>query len=322
MPGRLSELGEALQSGISWKKIGIGLSATIIAVSSLVLYYRLRDLDWRAVAGSVAAIPAGHIAGAAFFAACGYVTLACYDWFALRAIGARRVPLWTAALAGATSYAIGHGVGVMVVASAAIRYRIYSHWGLGVIDVAKLCFIAGLTFWLGNITALGLGMAFMPKAAGAVDQIPAWLNQAFGIAALCALGGYLAWVWQKPRMLGRNGSSVTLPSGWMTFVQIGIGLTDLSCCSLVMYLLMPAMPGVDFIPLAVIVVFGMLLGFASQAPGAIGALDAVMLVALPGFDRAGVVATLLLYRLFYFVAPFAIALAGFGIREVYIHARK
>jgi uncharacterized membrane protein YbhN (UPF0104 family) len=93
------------------------------------------------------------------------VTLALYDWFALRAIGARQVPLRIAAFAGATSYAIGHGLGAMVFASAAIRFRIYSRWGLGLIDIAKICFIAGLTFWLGNITALGIAMAYMPEAA-------------------------------------------------------------------------------------------------------------------------------------------------------------
>jgi len=46
-----------------------------------------------------------------------------------------------------------------------------------------------------------------------------------------------------------------------------------------------------------------LLGFASHAPGAIGALDAAMLIGLPGFDPAALIATLLLYRLLYFVAP-------------------
>ena len=74
-----------------------------------------------------------------------------------------------------------------------------------------------------------------------------------------------------------------------------------------MYLLMPGLPAVDFIPLAVIVIFGTLLGFASHAPGAIGALDAAMLIGLPAFDRAELIATLLLYRLLYFVAPFALA---------------
>ena len=40
-----------------------------------------------------------------------------------------------------------------------------------------------------------------------------------------------------------------------------------------------------------------------------------LLVGLPGFDRAELVATLLLYRLLYFVAPFAIALVGLALRE-------
>jgi glycosyltransferase 2 family protein len=329
--GRLGEVARALQSQvslkkicweqISWNKVGIALSAAIILVSGLFLSYRLRDLDWPAVAAAVQAVSFAHVAGAAFFVLCGYVTLAMYDWFALRTIGARQVPFRIAALAGATSYAIGHGVGAMVFASAAIRFRIYSRWGLGVADTAKICFIAGLTFWLGNITALGLGMAYVPDAAGAVDRIPSWGNQAIGITALSALSAYLIWAWSKKRVLGRKGLGVTLPSGSMTLLQIGIGLADLSCCSLVMYLLMPNLPAVDFIPVAVVVVFGTLLGFASHAPGAIGALDAAMLIGLPTFDRAELVATLLLYRLLYFVAPFGLALAGLGLREAYLRFR-
>jgi hypothetical protein len=316
-----SQIGLIGGKQINWNRVGIALSAIIILVSALVLSYRLRDLDWRAVTAAVQAVSPTHVAGAAFFVACGYVTLALYDWFALRTIGARQVPFRVAALAGATSYAIGHGLGAMVFASAAIRFRIYSRFGVSLIDIAKICFIAGLTFWLGNITALGIGMAYMPEAARAVDQIPSWGNQAIGIAALSALSAYLLWVWRKKRVLGRNGSSVTLPSGSMTLLQIGIGLADLSCCCLVMYLLMPSLPAVDFVPLAVIVIFGTLLGFASHAPGAIGALDAVMLIGLPTFDRAELVATLLLYRLLYFVAPFGIALAGLGLREAYMHLR-
>ena len=332
MLGRLGEVARALQSRIgfpqigrdqiSWNKIGLALSAAIILISGLVLSHRLRDMDWGAVATAVRAVPLAHAAAAAFFVACGYVTLALYDWFALRTIGARQVPFRVAAMAGATSYAIGHGMGAMLFASAAIRFRIYSRFGLRPVDIAKICFIAGLTFWLGHITALGIGMVYMPDAARAGDQIPAWGNQAIGIAALCALSAYLIWIWRKTRVLGRDGSGVALPSGKMTLMQIGIGLADLSCCSLVMYLLMPSLPVVGFLPLAVIVVFGTLLGFASHAPGAIGVLDAAMLVGLPGFDPAELIATLLLYRLLYFVAPFGLALAGLGAREAYIHFRR
>ena len=75
-----------------------------------------------------------------------------------------------------------------------MRYRIYSAWGLNAIDVAKICFLAGLTFWLGNAAVLGLGIAYHPEAAAAIDQLPPWLNRllAFaiilGLVGLCGLG--------------------------------------------------------------------------------------------------------------------------------------
>jgi hypothetical protein len=47
-----------------------------------------------------------------------------------------------------------------------------------------------------------------------------------------------------------------------------------------------------------------------------------MLIGLPAFDRAELVATLLLYRLLYFVAPFALALVALGLREAYIYFRQ
>ena len=102
MPGRLGEALQALLSRlggkrIGWSKVGLALSAAVILVSALILSHRLRDLDWRAVATAVQAVSLANVAGAAFFVACGYVTLALYDWFALRTIGARQVPLRVAA---------------------------------------------------------------------------------------------------------------------------------------------------------------------------------------------------------------------------------
>jgi hypothetical protein len=312
----------ALLRRVNWNRIGVAFSAAILIGSGVVLYQRLHDLDWHAVAAAVVDVSPAHIVYAAFFVGCGYVTLTFYDWLALRTIGAGQVPWRVAALTGMTSYAIGHGLGAMMLISAAIRYRTYSRWGLRVVDIVKVCFLAGLTFWLGNITALSIGMVAMPAAARAVDQIPEWGNRLIGTTVLAALSAYLLWVWDKRPFVGLRGTGVMLPSGSMTLLQIGVGLTDLSCCSLVMYLLMPSLPAVDFVPLAVIVTFGTLLGFLSHAPGSLGALDAAMLIGLPSFDRAELVATLLLYRLLYFVAPFALALAVLGLREAYVQLRR
>ena len=110
-----------------------------------------------------------------------------------------------------TSYSIGHNVGASVFTGGAVRYRIYSAWGLNAIDVAKICFLAGLTFWLGNAAVLGLGIAYHPEAAAAIDQLPAWLNRTAAFAILLGLAAYVAWVWvqaarRRPRALDRDAA--------------------------------------------------------------------------------------------------------------------
>jgi glycosyltransferase 2 family protein len=66
----------------------------------------------------------------------------------------------------------------------------------------------------------------------------------------------------------------------------------------------------------VIFVTATLLGFASAAPGGLGVFDAAMFVALWQYDRENLLAGLLLFRLLYYVVPFAIALTILGIREL------
>jgi uncharacterized membrane protein YbhN (UPF0104 family) len=195
-----------------------------------------------------------------------------------------------------------------------VRYRIYSAWGLDAIAVAKLCFVTGLTFWLGNATVLGLGIAYAPGAASAINQLPAWFNRGAAIVTLAVLAIYIGWVWRRPRTVGRSGWRVTLPGGPLTLLQIGIGIVDLSFCALAMYMLVP--DEIGFVTLAVIFVSATLLGFASHAPGGIGVFDAAMLVALWQFDKEELLAGLLLFRLLYYVIPFAISLAILGAREL------
>jgi uncharacterized membrane protein YbhN (UPF0104 family) len=254
--------------------------------------------------------------------AAAFVTLTFYEFFGLRTIGIKQVPYRIAALASFTGYSIGHNVGAPAVTGGAVRYRIYTPWGLRVLDIAKLCFITGLTFWLGNTTVLSLGMIIEPQAVTAVDQLPAAANRIVGIAALAILISYVLWAWRKQRTVGRNSWSVNLPSGPLTFLQIGIGILDLVCTAYAMYLLMPEQPWIDFMTLAVIFASATLLGFASHAPGSMGVFDAAMLVALEQFDKHQLVAALLLFRLLYFVIPFTLALTALGLREIYVSIAK
>src|SRR5919198_6103237 len=194
-------------------KLGVVISITVIGIACYVLFHMLRGIDVAEVIDAIKGTEPTQIVLAALFVTAGYFTLTFYDWFAVRAIGRTDVPYRVNAMAGFASYSIGHNVGASVFTGGAVRYRIYSAWRLDAIAVAKVCFIAGLTFWLGNATVLGLGIAYAPQAATAIDQLPVWFNRAAAILILVVLASYVAWVWNKPRVIGRSGWQVTLPGG-------------------------------------------------------------------------------------------------------------
>jgi uncharacterized membrane protein YbhN (UPF0104 family) len=288
-----------LDRKIGWNRIGVALSVTILAIAGVALYRILRQINGNEVVEALLTTDWRDIALSALFVAGGYFTLTFYDLFALRTIGRPDVPYRVAALAGFTSYSVGHNVGASVFTGGAVRYRIYSAWGLNAIDVAKICFVAGLTFWLGNATVLGLGIAYAPQAATSIDQLPAWLNRTGAIAILIVLALYVGWVWRHPRIVGREGWSVTLPGGPLTLLQIGIGIVDLCFCALAMYILVPEEPNIGFVTLAVI--------FVSAT--------------LWQFDKEDMLAGLLLFRLLYYIVPFALSLLILGGRELYLALR-
>lgn len=104
-------------------------------------------------------------------------------------------------------------------------------------------------------------------------------------------------------------------------MQIGIGILDFAAGSLAFYMLMPAMPATGFVVVTVAFVSATLLGFISHAPGSLGIFDATMLIALTQFEKEELLASLLIFRFLYFVAPFALAVVMFGIRELSLARR-
>ncbi|WP_159008657.1 YbhN family protein [Bradyrhizobium sp. S69] len=317
----LTTLGRGFKERIGWKRLGIAASLLIIALAITTLVRTLKGVDTGVILTALTDISPHHIALAALCVIGAFCTLTFYDFFALRTIGKKHVPYRIAAMSSFTSYTIGHNIGATVFTGGAIRFRIYSDYGLNAIDVAKICFLSGLTFWLGNLLVLGFGLVWHPSAAGAMDLLPPTINRLMALGCLAGITAYFVWLGmgKDRRELGQNGWKVVLPSARLTLLQMLIGVVDLGFCSLAMYLLMPAEPHIDFVSLAVVFILATLLGFASHAPGSLGVFDAAMLVALPEFGREQLLATLLVFRVLYFVIPFGIAISIMGAREFWLN---
>jgi glycosyltransferase 2 family protein len=312
----------AVRRRLSWETVGIALSLVVIAAACFTLFRLLRDVDVGKFADAIYATPVHAILVAALLIAASYVCLTFYDFFALRTIGHTHIPYRIAALTGFLSYTIGHNLGATVFTGGVVRFRIYRAWGLGLIDVAKVAFVTGLTFWLGNAVVLGVGIAYAPDIAGSINQLPAWANRAIALTVLAVIAVYLVWLLPRPRVIGRDGWTLTLPNARSTLMQIGIGIADLGLAAFAMFTLISVHASVDVVQAVIAFVFSALLGFLSHAPGSLGVFDAAMLIALPQVEKEQLLAALVIFRALYFIVPFCIAVLLFGLRELLVSGKS
>jgi uncharacterized membrane protein YbhN (UPF0104 family) len=299
-------------SGARLRGLGIVVSVAIAAIAIYALTHALKKVDFGEVLAVVHRTDSGLIALALALVAVSYGSLTLYDLLALRTIGRSGVPYRIAALASFTSYPIAHGIGAVALISPVIRYRVYQASELGAVDVANICFLTGLTFWLGNLTSLGLSLLIDPGAISLFDYLPQTLNRLVATALLLGIAAFVVWSWLSPRSIGTRRWPVRLPSGPMVLLQIVIGIVDLSAAALAMYVLVPSAMNIDIFRLTAVFIAATLLGFASHAPAGLGVFDAAILLGLGGDDKEPLIAALLMFRFLYHLLPFMIALALFG----------
>jgi glycosyltransferase 2 family protein len=310
---RLTVLRKLLGGGARLKGLGgVVVSVAIATGALLALRHALRHVDYDQVFAVIRETDFSIIALALVLVTTSYGSITLYDWLALHTMGRKDVPYRIAALASFTSYPIAHGIGAVALISPVIRYRIYAGNGLGPIGIANICFLTGLTFWLGNMTALGFCLLYQPAAISIIDHLSPAINRLLALALLCGVGAFVLWSWFHPRSLGKNPWLVKLPSGPLVLLQIVIGLLDLTAAALAMYMLIPAGLDIGVFQLIAVFIAATLLGFASHTPAGLGVFDATILIGLGSEDREQLLAALLMFRFLYHLVPLTIALALFG----------
>jgi uncharacterized membrane protein YbhN (UPF0104 family) len=295
---------------------GAVLSVAIGTGAIFALTHALKHVDLHQVFAIIRETHFSVVALALILVTASYGSITLYDWLALHTMGRKDVPYRIAALASFTSYPIAHGLGAVALVSPIIRYRIYSGSGVGAIGVANICFLTGLTFWLGNMTALGFSLLYEPAAISVIDNLSPGTNRLLALALLCAVGAFLVWSWRRPQGLGRSfGKSrwlVRLPSGPLVLLQIAVGLLDLTAAAIAMYVLLPAGVDVGLFRLIAVFIAATLMGFASHAPAGLGVFDATILIGLGSEHKEQLIAALLMFRFLYHFVPLCVALALFG----------
>jgi phosphatidylglycerol lysyltransferase len=295
-----------------------------IALFGLALYFLHRLLGeyrWQDILQHVHAIPTAKLLRAAFFSVAGYASLTLYDALAVRFAGAK-VPYPRIALISFMGYAIGHNVGLNTLSGGAIRFRAYSALGLKGKQIATIIGFGTLTFALGASVLLGLslvsllGQADMPMS---ILHVPTWLAVLVGALLLLAVACYIVLVCMRHEPLRLWRLEIPIPRPSIAFAQIAIGCTDLLCAAAVLFVLLPSHANISFGSFAAVFIIAIAAGVISNVPGGIGVFELVLSLLLPEIPKDRLLGALVAYRVIYYFAPFAIALALLGVHEIWVH---
>jgi phosphatidylglycerol lysyltransferase len=296
--------------------LGPILGVALFALAIGILHRELAEYHYHDVLAHLRAIPREGTLLALVLTLAGYMALTGYDTLALRWIRSpvryRRI-----ALASFIAYVFSHNVGLSFFGGSAVRYRMFTSWGVTPPDLARVITFNVLTFWLGFLTLAALVLGLDP-----MDLPAAWhplieTTRPLGVVCLVIVASYAIAVVGRRRSLRLRGFEIALPGVRMTLAQTALSTIDWLLAAAVLYVLLPPAPGFDFVRFVGVFLLAQVLGLVSHVPAGLGVFETAMVLLLaPWFAGDVVLGTAVAYRIVYYLIPLGFALVLFAAFEL------
>ncbi|MGA1872023.1 MAG: bifunctional lysylphosphatidylglycerol flippase/synthetase MprF [bacterium] len=293
------------------------LSIIFFAYALFILHHELKIYHYHEIVHSLKSLSVNRIISAFILTGLSYSLLTGYDSLALHYIH-HSISYTKIALASFISYAFSQNVGLPLVSGTPVRYRLYSGWGLSIIEIGTVVLFNGLTFALGFLTLSGV--IFVSEHI----YIPLSLDLPFlhsvyplGIIFLVTVVIYIVVSGIRKNPIKIYRWEFSLPSPTISIAQVCLSSLDLITAGSVLYILFPS-PPISYFHFLGIYILAMIFGVASQVPGGLGVFEATILLLLPSVMRGSTtLSALLAFRMIYYLCPLAIASVLLATHEIF-----
>ncbi len=292
------------------------ISVCLFLVAIRVIHHELMGYRLHDIVRQVAQVPHSDLLAAFVLTILNYLVLTGSDALALRYI---RHPLAYHRLAFASFIGYVFSYNVTIIGGSAARYRIYSALGVSANKLAELVLFCGVTFWLGFLALAGTVLVLERQSLPMPQQLHLPLPSIWmlGVVFLLLVSVYVVGVALRRRPLTIRGWQLPVPSLTLTAGQIGVSALDWLLAAGVLYVLLPAGLHVTFARFLGVFMLGQAAGLLSYIPAGLGVFETVLLLSLTGgSDAAALTASLLLYRLIYYLLPLMLGALMLTIHEV------
>ena len=286
----------------------------MLAVKLLIQEVQTGHITWDKFVAGLTGVPPLYLGIAALLIALNYGLLICYDLLALRYL-CRSIPLRRVALASFLGYSLGNNLGTLLAATP-IRFRFYSRFGLTPRQIAVLISMLGLTFWSGLWFLGGVVLVTVPV------ELPSEVTLPFGTRTLGAIllslaVGYLivCFTWRKPWPIGEL--HLRPPEPGLMSVQASVAAVDLLISATALYLVLPGDAVAPFAVVLAAYLVGIAISLITQVPGGLGVLELILLTLLRDTVGESVIASILIFRILYYVLPLFFGMLVLVAHEIY-----
>ncbi len=285
------------------------LVVLIFCGAAWLIYDQLHRYRWSDIKSAITALPNYRLLLAVLVTALSYAFVVCYDWLALLYLQ-KKLPLSKVALTSYLAYVCSYNMGFAGMGGAAMRVRYYSAEKLSGWDIARLVSFCAVSFWIGLFALAGVVLIFgnfqlPPRFAGS------FTSQQFGymsgslLLLLPAL--YLGMLSIRDEPIKIWHYTLDLPSIPIGLAQITTSVFDNMLAASVLWILLPD-TGLGFFGVLTMFMLAAVVSLISHVPGGIGVFEAVILALLPdSVDRTAAVASLLMYRVIFYLLPLLVA---------------
>ena len=313
-------MGETLKRVLRHLPAVLGLM--LLGGAIYVVQKEFRNLKIEDIARALEAIPTRTLAIAFLWNLLSYGILTFYDRLGTYYAG-RSVSYGKVAFASFCAYSLAHNLGFAAVSGAAVRYRLYAHWGLTPLQIAKVVGFCSLTFGLGGMVLGGIVLFFEPEAVPFFGAwLPLWVMHAFGGLLWAIVAGYITLSrLTRGRML--FGHEMDLPGWRMAILQVLLATVDVAVTAAIIFTLLPQAHGLTYLRFLGIYVASYTAGLAANIPGGIGVFDTAMLVGLsPYLEPPQILGSIVVFRLYYYIIPLFLAGGLFAGTEIMLRGRS
>lgn len=314
MTGAPAQRPSGITSRLWWPWLKRGVITAFFLLVAWLLVTQARAIEWHEVFTALANYPVHVLLLACALALLGLLLYSSFDLLGRRYTG-HKLAAATVMQVTFISYMFNLNMGSLV-GGVAMRYRLYTRLGLGGGVITRVMSLSMMTNWIGYLLLAGVIFGFHAPALPPGWVIDSGDLQILGFVLLVlALLYLLLCALARQRNFNLRGHELSLPSLRLALLQLGMGASNWLLMGSIIYVLLQQK--IDFFTVVSVLLVAAVAGVIARIPAGLGVLEAVFIALLSHqLPKHELLAALLAYRLFYYLAPLALAALLYLVAEI------